>query len=281
MNFNLAKITVAVALLAAATLTFAQDAKPVRPADIVSPISDKMLSNKVSPADARKAGRVAYEKPTPQNSIMLFIDHQIGLMASVRDFSQASGYKSNVVSLAKMAKALDIPVLLTTSNAQWQNGDILPDLKEIFPAQAIIRRTGIINAYEDPTFRKALEEIVAKTGRRHIIISGVTLGTCVTFPTLSLLNDGYTVHPVIDASGAWSKYEADAAALRMTAAGAQLNTVFALGAELQADWKLPSGTKMLEPFINGLPEYGWVLQNFWNNADGSKRAVPDPFGMVK
>lgn len=277
MNFKLTYITAALALLSAVTLATAQD----RPADIVSPIADQTLASKVSPADARKAGRMAYEKPTPQNSIMVFIDHQIGLMASVRDFQQASGYKSNVVSLAKMAKALDIPVLLTTSNAQWQNGDMLTDLKDLFPSQPIIRRTGIINAYEDPTFRKALEELVAKTGRRHIIISGVTLGTCVAFPTLSLINDGYTVHPVVDASGAWSKYEADAAMQRMTAAGAQLNTVFALGAELQADWKRPSGMKMLDPFISGLPEYGWVLQNFWNNADPAKRPVKDPFGMIK
>lgn len=277
MNRKMNQLAVAIALCLTTTFSVAQD----RPADIVSPISDKTLSNKVSPADARKVGRVAYEKPTPQNSIMLFIDHQIGLMASVRDFQQASGYKSNVVSLAKMASALDIPVLLTTSNAQWQNGDILPELKAQFPKQPIYRRTGIINAYEDPTFRKALEDLVAKTGRKHIIISGVTLGTCVTFPTLSMLNDGYTVHPVVDASGAWSQYEADAAMQRMTAAGAQLNTVFALGAELQADWKLPSGMKMLDPFINGLPEYGWVLQNYWNNADPSKRPVKDPFGLVK
>lgn len=277
MKTPFVRIVSALALAGAASFAVAQE----RPADIVSPITDKVLANKVTPQDARKAGRVAYDKPTPHNSIMLFIDHQIGLMASVRDFQQGSGYKSNVVSLAKMARALDIPVLLTTSNAQWQNGDILPDLKDVFPQQPIIRRTGIINAYEDPTFRKALEDIVAKTGRKHIIIAGVTLGTCVTFPTLSLLNDGYTVHPVVDASGAWSQYEADAAMQRMTAAGAQLNTVFALGAELQADWKQPSGMKMLDPFINGLPEYGWVLQNFWNNADSAKRAVKDPFNMVK
>jgi nicotinamidase-related amidase len=277
MKYPFTRIALALALSGATALAIAQE----RPADIVSPIADKALSNKASAADARKAGRVAYEKPTPQNSIMLFMDHQIGLMASVRDFSQASGYKSNVVSLAKMAKALDIPVLVTTSNAQWQNGDLLPELKELFKDQPIYRRTGIINAYEDPSFRNALEELVKKTGRKHIIISGVTLGTCVAFPTLSMLHDGYTVHPVIDASGAWSKYEADAAMQRMTAAGAQLNTVFALGAELQADWKLPSGMKMLDPFISGLPEYGWVLQNFWNNADPAKRPVKDPFNMVK
>lgn len=275
MHMSLKSTLLAAALTCVSTLATAQE----RPADIVSSIKDGALALQSSPEQTRKAGRFVYDKPTPQNSIMLFIDHQIGLMASVRDFKNASAYKGNVVALAQMAKALNIPVLLTTSNAQWQNGDILPELKATFPDQPVIRRTGIINAYEDPTFRKALLDLMKKTGRTHIILSGVTLGTCVTFPTLSLINDGYQVFPVVDASGAWSDYEADAAMQRMSAAGAQLETVFALGAELQADWKLPSGNDMFPPFINGLPEYGWVVQNFWNNAN--KRTVPDPFGMVK
>mgnify|MGYP003577226064 CR=1 FL=1 len=278
MNSRLTRLAAAAVVAATAPLV---PTPPLAAPEVVSPITDKVLPHKATPAEARKAGRYAYEKPTPQNSIMLFIDHQIGLMASTRDFAQASGYKSNVVSLAKMAKALDIPVLLTSSNAQWQNGDVLPELKVLFAEQPIYRRTGIINAYEDPSFRKAFEEIVARTGRRHIIVSGVTLGTCVAFPTLSLLNDGYVVHPVVGASGAWSRYEAEAAMQRMSAAGAQLNTVFALGAELQADWKLPSGEKMFEPFVSGLPEYGWLVQQFWGNADAAKRPVKDPFGMVK
>jgi hypothetical protein len=29
-------------------------------------------------------------------------------------------------------KALKMPVLITSSNAQWQNGDTLPEIKEIF-----------------------------------------------------------------------------------------------------------------------------------------------------
>ncbi len=167
-----------VALLA--TAATAQDL----PADIVSPITDSYLANSKSVADAEAAGDLPYDPPTPKNSIMLFIDHQIGLMAGIRDFTSLSEYKNNVVGLAKTAKALDIPVLLTTSNAQWQNGEMLPELKEIFSDQPIIRRTGIINAYADPTFRHALLELMKKTGRTHIIVSGVTLGTCVTFPVL-------------------------------------------------------------------------------------------------
>jgi nicotinamidase-related amidase len=247
--------------------------------DIISPPSDSALQTKTTLEQARKEGRFGYDKPTFQNSIMLFIDHQIGLMAGIRDFSSLSEYRSNIVGLARVAKALKIPVMISSSNAQWQNGDTLPEIKDIFSDQAIYRRTGIINCYEDPTFRKAFEDVVAKTGRRHVIISGVTIGTCCALPTLSMLQDGYTVFPVVDACGAWNHYEAEAAMSRMAGAGAELVTTFALACELQADWKLPTANDMLAPFIQNLPEYGFVLQNFWNNAN--QHVVADPFGMVK
>lgn len=250
-----------------------------RPADIVSPIEDGVLPNRTSPSDARRSGRFAHDKPTPANSIVLLIDHQIGLMTGIRDFASLSAYKSNVVGLARIARALRLPTLITSSNAQWQNGDTLSEIRELFPDHPVYRRTGIINAYEDPTFRKALEAVVERTGRRHIIISGVTMGTCCAFPTLSLLNDGYKVFPVVDACGAWNHYEAAAAMARMSAAGAELVTTFALGCELQADWKLPTAPDMLAPFLENLPEYGLAVQNFWNNAN--QHAVPDPFGVVR
>lgn len=250
-----------------------------RPADIVSGLTDTIQPPRVSAEEAVRAGRKAYDKPTPENAVMLLIDHQIGLMAGVRDFDSLASYRSNVVGLARVAKALKIPVLLSSSNAQWQNGDTLPELKELFADQPIHRRTGIINCYEDPAFRKAFEELVQGTGRRHVIIAGVTIGTCCAMPTLSMLQDGYPVYPVIDACGAWNAYEAQAAMLRMANAGAQPVTTFALACELQADWKLPSANDMLVPFKSNLPEYGFVLENFWNNAN--QHAVPDPFGMVK
>jgi nicotinamidase-related amidase len=256
----------------------ANTTKP-RPADIVSPTSDAVLPNVVSPQDARAAGRRAYEKPTPENSIVLLVDHQVGLTVGMRDTLSLAELKSNIVGLARTAKALDMPTLLTTSNAQWQNGDTLPEIKEIFGDTPIYRRTGIVNCYEDPSFRRAFEDLVTSTGRRHVIIAAVTIGTCCALPTLSMLNDGYHVYPVVDACGAWSRYEAEAAMSRMANAGAELVTTFALACELQADWKLPSATAMFQPFLQNLPEYGFVIQNFWDNAN--QKVVPDPFGMVK
>lgn len=250
-----------------------------RAPDIVSSIEDQALLTRVTAEEARRAGRYGYEKPTPANSIVLLVDHQVGLMVGMRDTLSLAELRSNVVGLARTAKALDIPTLLTSSNAQWQNGDTLPEIKEIFADNPVYRRTGIVNCYEDPSFRQAFEDLVSSTGRRHVIIAAVTIGTCCALPTLSMLNDGYHVHPVVDACGAWSRYEAEAAMSRMANAGAELATTFALACELQADWKLPSATALFQPFLQNLPEYGFVIQNFWDNAN--KKAIADPFGMVK
>lgn len=247
------------------------------PQEIISDLNSTSLPPQLSLSEAKNSGNFVYSKPTPDNSIVLLIDQQIGLLASTR-VPDSSTLKHNILGLALTAKALHIPTLISSSNAQWQNGDTLSEIKELFPDEPIYRRTGIINAYEDPTFRNALLKIIKETGRDHIIVSGVTIGTCCTFPTLALLHDGYHVFPVIDACGGWNQMEYDAATSRMAQAGAELVTTFALACELQEDWKKPSGNDMFEPFLKYLPEYGYVIQNFWNNAN--HHVVNDPFGMV-
>jgi hypothetical protein len=87
------------------------------------------------------------------------------------------------------------------------------------------------------------------------------------------------LHPVVDACGAWNHFETDAATSRMATGGAESVTPFALACDLLVDWKRPSCYDMLAPFIQSLSEYGFVLKNFWNNAN--QHVVPNPFGMVK
>lgn len=242
------------------------------PKEIITPIT----ATSVTPS--KKTSGYVYDRPTPENSIILLIDHQVGLFASVRDPQGLSQLKGNAIALAKTAKVLNIPVMITTSNAQWQNGDLIPEIKELFPKEPIYRRTGIINAYEDPTFRGAFDDIVKKTGRNHIILAGVTLGTCTLFPTLSLRHDGYSVYPVIDAAGTWNAYEAQAALARMTLAGAEPTTIFPLVCELQGDWKNPTANAAVGIFDH-LPEYALIFKNFWDNANSKNPTVKDPFGI--
>jgi nicotinamidase-related amidase len=55
-----------------------------------------------------------YEPLTSQNAALVLVDHQVGLMTGVRDYSTGE-LKHNVVALAKAAKALKLPIIATTT----------------------------------------------------------------------------------------------------------------------------------------------------------------------
>src|SRR5438105_6832873 len=53
-----------------------------------------------------------YEPLTSENAALVLVDHQVGLMTGVRDYSTGE-LKHNVVALAKAAKALKLPIIVT------------------------------------------------------------------------------------------------------------------------------------------------------------------------
>ncbi len=55
-----------------------------------------------------------YTPLTAENAALVLVDHQIGLMTGVRDYSTGE-LKHNVVALAKAAKALQLPIIVTTT----------------------------------------------------------------------------------------------------------------------------------------------------------------------
>ena len=55
-----------------------------------------------------------HEPLTSENAALVLVDHQIGLMTGVRDYSTGE-LKHNAVALAKAAKALKLPIVVTTT----------------------------------------------------------------------------------------------------------------------------------------------------------------------
>jgi hypothetical protein len=134
---------------------------------------------------------------TPDNSVLLLIDHQVGLMQIIDDMPPEQA-KNNVLGLARTAKSLGIPVLLTTSRDWGPNGPVLPELADLFPDAKVIRRPRVINAYRWPAFGKRSRASAQEGNHR----CGDGLSTCLQFPALDMIQDGYEVHGVIDGSSA-------------------------------------------------------------------------------
>ena len=57
-----------------------------------------------------------YEPLTSENAALILVDHQVGLMTGVRDYSTGE-LKHNVIGLANAAKALKLPIVVTTYRA--------------------------------------------------------------------------------------------------------------------------------------------------------------------
>ena len=216
------------------------------------------------------------ETLTPDNSVVLLIDHQVGLMQLIDDMPPEQA-KNNVVGLAKAAKTLGLPVVLTTSRDWGPNGVIVPELKAVFPDVEVIRRPGVINAYRWPAFREALEA----TGRRKVIIAGVTDSTCLQFPSLDMVLDGYDVYAVIDASGAEAPGELvrDATVATLAQAGVKVRTWFSVAAELVADWRRDEalGWPLAAGAVHDhVPAWGYLLDTDMGYLTGQMTA-PDWF----
>ena len=71
-----------------------------------------------------------YERLSPENAVLLLIDHQAGLLPLVNDWSQ-SELKNNVLALAKIAKIFNLPVIITSSYEQGPNGPLALSLIHI------------------------------------------------------------------------------------------------------------------------------------------------------
>jgi nicotinamidase-related amidase len=194
---------------------------------------------------------------TSQDTAVLFVDHQTGLSNGVADQSQPE-YINNVTALAKLARAFKLPTVVTTSAADGPNGPFLPAIQAILPDAPIIHRPGEINAWDNPAFVKAVES----TGRKRLLVAGVSTEVCVAFVALSAVRAGYEAYAVIDASGTWSKLVQEVAIARMVQAGVKPITWVAVGAELQGDWRNPTGQELARIMGEHLPFYGNLIGSF-------------------
>lgn len=190
--------------------------------------------------DAQKAGSTAsagmiqpvshrLELLSRENTVLLLVDHQIGLYTGVRDIP-VSDLKHNVVALAKAAKALGIPVVVTATMPDGLWGPVIPELAEALSGVPVISRT-VINAWDDPNVRAAIE----KTGRKQILIAGVSLEVCAAFPAVSAKAAGYDTRVVLDASGTFNEAKRVSGLQRLTLAGVPVTDYATAGVELLGD----------------------------------------------
>ena len=184
-----------------------------------------------------------------ETSALVLIDHQVGTMQLIKTLD-VDMVKRNTLALAKAAKILNLPVVLTSSQEDRIQQPLLPELAELLPEAyaARVKREGIVNAWADPNFKAAIE----KTGRKQLIMGGVTTDVCLIYPTISAVEDGYEVQAVLDISGSPFALSEETARKRMELAGVQFTATNTIIAELAQDWASPHGSELIQLLFTDL-----------------------------
>jgi nicotinamidase-related amidase len=172
---------------------------------------------------------------THEDCALVLIDYQKEMFEVIRSETDASLVELHVRLLAKIAKALDMPIVLSTVGVELGfNGPTLPSiLAELEDVEPIDRSS--MNAFEDDAFREAVQA----TGRKRLIIGGLHTEICLTFATVQALKDGYDAMFVTDAVGGRSQVAHRTGIERLSHAGAVPTTALAVNTELFRDWASP------------------------------------------
>jgi nicotinamidase-related amidase len=192
-------------------------------------------------------------KFTVRDSAMLLIDHQQGTIKLAQNLPREE-IVQNTRALARTAKETGMPLVLTSSMETEFQGSLLEDLQTIAPEEYAqrIKRPGIVDCWEYAEYKQAVEA----TGKKKLIMAGLTNDVCIVYPAISAVEDGYEVQVVVDAGGSPTKLADETALRRMENHGVTLTSTNQVMAELAVSWSHDFGktiqTIMYEEILSKL-----------------------------
>ena len=210
----------------------------------------------------------ASETFSRDNTALLLIDYQQGTIKLIRNRPPQQVARNGVL-LGKVAKALGMPIVMTSSvETNPFQGPVIDELASLLPDQYDVRvqRGGEVDALTHDGFAAA----VRATGRSNLVMAGVTTDVCLVHPACRAVRDGYRVQVVVDASGSNTAVSEDIALRTMEAAGVSLTSVPQLLSELAENWSSTRGAAILGEICG-----------FGMNAAASDWLRPDPASMAE
>jgi nicotinamidase-related amidase len=206
---------------------------------------------------------------TIENSALVLIDHQPMIAFSVE--ADITLLLNNLTLMARSAKALGVPTVMTTVGAQ---GSVLADpiftqLSDVFPEITPIDRLTTA-AWSDPNVRAAVDA----TGRKKLIMAGLSTEVCLAQTVLGALKDGFDVYFLSDCSAGITKEGHEDGKLRMIQAGAKPVNWGAVVAEWTPVYTSPERILLMDAFLELGGATSLIAQ--YGMAQVSAGLVPEP-----
>ena len=203
---------------------------------------------------------------TIDNSVLVLIDHQPWVAFAVKSIDAAL-LVNNLAGLASSARALDVPIILTTVGVEAGvlNDPPIRGLADVIPEVTPIDRVST-NAWED------IREAVEATGRRTLLIGGIWTEVCLAQTAVSALGEGYRVFFVSDSSGGMSIEAHEDAKTRLVQAGATPINWMAIVCEWTPDFTTDERQRVNSPVMKHGSTAGLAVEYLVAQTDVVARA---------
>lgn len=160
--------------------------------------------------------------------------------------------KTAAVCVAKAAKILGVPVVLSTINPK-SNGEFIKEVTDLFPGQEVFaRKVPSFDAFEDEKTYDAFMQ----TGRKKLVLSGLWTSMCFAYTAIHAIRDGYEVYGLMDAAGDSTIEAHKYGVRRMFQVGVVPVTLEALVSEWMHDWNNPKAGELVKEVYT---QYGAMI----------------------
>jgi hypothetical protein len=236
-------------LALAATLAFV-------PAAATVPAHSATTQNSTAPA--------ALARPALDDTVLIYVDYVTGLDNLINTIPRAQ-FRNNITAFAKFNPLFRVPTIVLGEENDYY-GTFLPEITE-----HVTHDIHRFNRTQVSGYTPEVAAWLASTGRKTIVIGGISIDNCTLHTTLDLLRNGYKVYVITDVSGSNSPMaEADAIA-RMRDAGAVTGGWLSILTDLGQDFANPQyGRGMM-----GIIQAHWPASTIGAVSD----STPDGHGL--
>lgn len=177
---------------------------------------------------------------TPANSVLVYVDYVTGL-DNLMTTIPGKQYRNNIAAFAKFSSVFKMPTAVLGEENNYY-GTFLPEIKKLISEGGKTFAPRSTPTAYTPDFASWLKS----TGRKNVVIGGISIDNCTLHTSLDLLRNGYNVFFVVDVSSTNSQLAEDAAIQRLIQAGAVPVSWLNALTELGRDFAGPQGKGMME-----------------------------------
>ena len=160
----------------------------------------------------------------------LYFEPQYPEFSARTMWSLSNAFEAQCGGPGQSAKALRLPIVVTTTARDSMWGPTFPELVEALPGIEIIDRSSV-NAFDNARVARAIEA----TGRKKLIFAGISLEVCAALPAMTAVGKGLDAYVAVDASGTFSETKRQVGLLRMLQAGVIVSDYTTLMEEILKD----------------------------------------------